>query len=352
MTLESFNTLLLALTGPAAALLLAAVLLTLRPMRGPQELWLSVWLVGLAIRFGKSTLNALVGLESWALNIGLAGMALAPPALLLAIKASAGMPFNTRQLIHFAPAAVLAVGAGWIPNVSGEPISALIYIGILLLWAGYTLMAWRLLLTAGPQSPSDRHLMKVIASVTTVAGCLFVAIFVGLPQFYLLNCAVFSFAVLGLAALLAIEISNRPRPRIPATRIATPDQIALTDRARAVLADRRVLANHGMSLASMARKLGVAQKTLSTAINAVTGESFTTLMNTGRIAVAQRELLTTTNSIEVIAERCGFSSASAFHRTFRRHVQLTPAEWRRNNGTRPAVGRAAAGVETSDAEAR
>jgi len=332
MTLETLNTLLLALTGPAAALLLATVLLTLRPTSGAQDLWIAVWLAGLAIRFGKSTLHALLGLEAWALNLGLAGMILAPPALLLAIKSSAGMPFAPRQLVHFMPAAVLAVGAGWIPNVQGDPTSVLIYTAILLLWAGYTLMAWRELLTAGPQSPSDRRLMKVIAAVTTVAGCLFVAIFVGLPQLYLLNCAVFSFAVLGMAALLATDIANRPSARAQPTRIATPEQSALTERARAVLADRHMLADPGMSLPRMARKLGVAQKSLSTAINVVTGDSFITLLNAARVAVAQRELLNTNDSIEAIAERCGFSSASAFHRTFRRHVQLTPAAWRRGDG--------------------
>lgn len=329
MSFASFNTLLLTLTGPVTAVLLAAMLLWLRPLRGAQNVWMAVWLIGLAVRFGKSTLNAQVGLDSWAMNLGLAGMIAAPPALLLAIKASAGTALSSRQLIHFVPTAILAIGAPWIPNMRGHAPSVLIYIGILSLWAGYTILSWRQLSTASEQqAPPDRRLMKALIAVTAVTGALFVAVFFGLPQLYLLNCVLFSFVVIGLAALLVTGISSRPKATTP--RAPTAEQIALTERARTALADIQLLADPGMSLARMARKLGVPQKTLSTAINVVTGESFITLLNAIRVAAAQRELLATTDSIEDIAARCGFSSASALHRTFRRHVQLTPAAWRRN----------------------
>lgn len=129
MTIGSLSTALLALTGPVTALMLAAFLLR-RRTDGASNVWLAVWLTGLALRFGKSTLNALIGLEPWALNLGLAGMLAAPAALYLGIRAlGAGLQGVTpKDLIHLAPALGFAVFSPWIPNERGDPASAYIYI--------------------------------------------------------------------------------------------------------------------------------------------------------------------------------------------------------------------------------
>lgn len=329
MTIESLSTLLLTLTGPVGALLTGVLLLVPRSVpRNTCDGWLGIWLIGLAVRFGKSTLHAQLGLEPWAMNLGLAGMAAAPPALFLATRAGAGRQPRPGSLIHLLPAAACVAGAAWIPNQRGDPASAFIYIAILASWAGYTLAAWRVLMSADPAVMAGRRVLQAATMAASALGTLFIAVFCGLSRLYLLNCALFSLSVLAIGTLLAAGTGARVRLRAAAASAASPEQLALARRMQAVMSDREIYADIGMSLVRMGRKMGVPPKRLSAAVNRATGRSFTTLLNEQRVIAAQHELLATMDSVETIASRCGFASASAFHRTFRRHVGQTPAAWR------------------------
>lgn len=169
-------------------------------------------------------------------------------------------------------------------------------------------------------------------------GALFALIFVWAPQLYLLNGVVFSLTVVAIAGLTIADASAQKRGRVRAEP-ATSEQSALVARARAALNEPAALSDVNTNLARLARKLGVPQKMLSTAINRVTRDSFTTLLNSMRLEAAQRLMRETDDPLEAIAARCGFSSSSAFHRTFRRHLHTTPAAWR--TAERPTQLRAA-----------
>lgn len=328
MTIESLSTALLALTGPVTALMLAGFLLT-RRTDGSWNLWFAVWLIGLAMRFGKSTLHALFGLEPWALNIGLSGMLAAPTALYLASRASARAQraLQRKDLLHFAPSLILATASPLIPNERGDTASALIYVCVLAAWAAYLLAAWRWFSAPTAKEHAARTLLRVALFATSLMGVLFALVFGWTPQLYLLNGVVFSLTTVALAGLTLADTRSLKGQK---SKLQPPDQEhrALVERVREALSDPTLLGDTNTNLARVARRLGVPAKALSTAINRVTGDSFTTLLNSVRLAEAQRLMRDSQESLEAIAASCGFSSASAFHRTFRRHLRTTPAAWR------------------------
>ncbi len=91
------------------------------------------------------------------------------------------------------------------------------------------------------------------------------------------------------------------------------------------------IAQHALesvSLVDVARAVGRAPAHLATRVKAETGESVGAWITNARMAHARAHLLRGDDTVDVIAEKVGYSSASHFHRTFRRMHGLAPAAWR------------------------
>lgn len=83
-----------------------------------------------------------------------------------------------------------------------------------------------------------------------------------------------------------------------------------------------------LSLVDVARAVGRAPSHLATRVKAETGESVGTWIAHARMAQARELLLRGDDTVDVVAEKVGYSSASHFHRTFRKMHGLPPAGWR------------------------
>lgn len=60
------------------------------------------------------------------------------------------------------------------------------------------------------------------------------------------------------------------------------------------------------------------------------GVTFIQYLNDFRLAKAEGFLLETSDSVTVIAQRCGFDNISYFNRLFRQKYRLRPGEFRKN----------------------
>jgi AraC family transcriptional activator of pobA len=82
-----------------------------------------------------------------------------------------------------------------------------------------------------------------------------------------------------------------------------------------------------------AREIGVSPTHLNRLARAHTGMSVMELANRHLIQAAQRDLVFTPTPVQAIAYSLGFSDPAYFNRFFRRHMQMTPREFREHGRT-------------------
>jgi AraC-like DNA-binding protein len=87
----------------------------------------------------------------------------------------------------------------------------------------------------------------------------------------------------------------------------------------------------------VAKAAGVSVRTLRRRLSAL-GTSYHGLVDDLRREHACHRLEHTTDSVDAIADRLGFSSRTAFQRAFRRYTGVTPSEYRARRIQRPAGG--------------
>ncbi|MER6524215.1 helix-turn-helix transcriptional regulator [Streptomyces sp. NPDC001508] len=91
---------------------------------------------------------------------------------------------------------------------------------------------------------------------------------------------------------------------------------------------RTHFASADLSLAHLAFALGISPAQLSRRFRAVHGVTPIAYLRTVRLRTAQRLLTESNDTLQVIAERCGFRSAFYFSRVFSRHTGESPSRYR------------------------
>lgn len=84
----------------------------------------------------------------------------------------------------------------------------------------------------------------------------------------------------------------------------------------------------GISLRDVASAVHRAPAHLAAVVKRETGRTVVEWITHARMAFARQLLLRSDATVEAVAERVGFASASHFHRTFRRLHAMTPTRWR------------------------
>lgn len=85
----------------------------------------------------------------------------------------------------------------------------------------------------------------------------------------------------------------------------------------------------GISLTELAKSASVTPAHLSRVFKKLTGMNLIHYMTKKRMIKAKELLKDTNEKINMVAVQCGFESLPHFHRTFKKHVDLTPAEFRK-----------------------
>lgn len=86
-----------------------------------------------------------------------------------------------------------------------------------------------------------------------------------------------------------------------------------------------------LSLAQLSQKLYISSYYLSHQFKQVTGFTLTDYIQMTRIRNVQSMLINTDISIARAAISCGFSSFSQFNRAFRKHIGMSPSQYRKQN---------------------
>jgi len=107
-----------------------------------------------------------------------------------------------------------------------------------------------------------------------------------------------------------------------------PDASLVRAAATVLLRDLR----NSPTVEELARLVGTHEKRLSRAFRDNLGQTPGEYMRDTRLKTAQRFLLETPMAICDIAEEIGFSTAANFATAFRERFDMTPSDWRRQNG--------------------
>jgi AraC-like DNA-binding protein len=126
-------------------------------------------------------------------------------------------------------------------------------------------------------------------------------------------------------------------------RAAPTDSV--TDHVRAAVVVQ--VDQHGdVSAAAVASELAMSPRTMQRRLREE-GTAFRDVVADVRIELAKRSIAARRGSVEAIADRLGFSDASAFRRAFKRHTGMTPAEFARSDGAGAGGRRGGGGAGVS-----
>jgi AraC-like DNA-binding protein len=320
----------------AAALLIASVLQLLwlaghlaaqKRFRHLATGFLCVALAGLALRMGKSSLNAFVELTPALRNLGLAGMLAVPPALFGHWSSLRRATPSRAALAGIAAALGFALLAPWIPNVPGDPASRAVYAGILA-W-GFAWAAWGWWLPG--REGAVTHWIRAGALALAGAWTGFLGVFVaGANALYVAWCVAVALASTVLVAAWVVHpaISNAYARLLR----GAAESDAELERARQLLArlvKDEVFRDPDLTLARFARRVGVPEKQLSRLLTLVPPHHFRAHLNRIRIEAARRALEAGwRGSLTELALHSGYNSSAAFSRAFRAETGTPPSAWK------------------------
>jgi transcriptional regulator GlxA family with amidase domain len=84
-----------------------------------------------------------------------------------------------------------------------------------------------------------------------------------------------------------------------------------------------------LTVPALAARAAMSPRNFARVFHAETGRTPGAYVETARIEAARRLLETTDTPVESVARSCGFGTVETLHRSFRRTVRATPAEYRR-----------------------
>ncbi|PRX11281.1 UNVERIFIED_ORG: AraC family transcriptional regulator [Martelella mediterranea] len=156
-------------------------------------------------------------------------------------------------------------------------------------------------------------------------------IFAGAPSLKPLIVSVFTSAGLLAAGLLSLSPNafGEGEPKDPiraAPAEATEDDAAIMTRLDTLLSGEMLYLDPSLTLARLSRRLSIPAKTLSAAVNRVTGDNVSRHINRFRIDHAC-ERLKTGDNVTAAMLASGFNTKSNFNREFTRVTGKSPTAW-------------------------
>lgn len=315
---------------PAFTALLLFYFFVLARLRSRGGVWLQVLVLAAALQSAVAA-GALHYGVPWLRWVMPAGASLLPPLAWAAFLFSAVRAPLRRDLTHvLGPAAVLACLAARRELI--DLLLPLLFAGygaaMLLALGGGRDVLVRVRLGDGGQ-PLLLWRMLGLVLIAAAAGDVLILLdhwLLGGRHVLLIASSLNPVCLLVLGALPLARALEPPRdPEPPQAELeAAADLLARLD---TLMAERRLYLDPDLTLARMARILGVPAKTLSAAVNRATGSNVSRFVNGWRIAHAA-ELLEHGAPVTAVMLESGFATKSNFNREFLRIKSCTPSQWR------------------------
>lgn len=317
----------------------AASFLWWRAKGKPTQRWLSLLILAVSVRTGKS-----VAFYFWpdipkiVLQLGLTACFMIGPCLFFLVRSSQSDSPGLGRADHWHIAALLAIAAAvnvLLPYAGHIDLwRHVIAPGIIYSWMGYLLLAsaqvyrHRARLSGTPSGPL---LLGAVAGIWLI----WIAYFTSGYTSYIVGALSFTF-VLASSVVVYLRLRSGQTPiepyqdrRIPQTEAAAQLQ-ALAE----LMARERLHLDPGLTLPRLARRLGVPQTRLTQLLNDNNQTSFKQYLAQLRVGEAKTLLAREPSKpLEAIAEAAGFQSMSTFYSAFKKVEGITPAAFRQRSAT-------------------
>jgi AraC-like DNA-binding protein len=322
-------------------LFLAALLWSTKASRNISNKLLSLLMILLSIRVGKSVLLAFTeALPILYVYLGLCLMLFIGPLFLLYCQALIKRTQNIemKPLLHFVPGVVFMalsipmqmIGFKHIPDLIAGTFFAIFYLHLL----GYLLFSkWKVIRQAGSTVQISTWLNILFWGLLAIWFEYVLNLFEeGIP--YILGPIAYSITVYCITYL---AFKNKYMTLIhtvkyQTTPIGEGEAATLFDSIEKLMQEERIFLDPNLTLAMLGKRLKVSSQKLSMAVNSRSGSNFNEYVNRYRVAHAAAILKDARQShlsIAAVAYDCGFNSLSSFNSAFKKNTGETPSAYRK-----------------------
>lgn len=312
----------------------AASFLWWRAKGDPTQRWLSLLILVVSVRTGKS-----VAFHFWpaiprvVLQVGLTACFLIGPCLFFLVRASqagtSGPSLADRWHIATLLCLVVAVNV-FLPYVDNIDLwRHFITPGITYAWLGYIVLATVAVYLHHRRFPGTSSGPLLPGAVAGI-WFIWIAYYTSGYTSYIVGALSFTF-VLAASVLVYLRLRSGQAPIEPYQDRRIPEAEAATQlQALAELMSReRLHLDPGLTLPRLARRLGMPQTRLSQLLNDNNQTSFKQYLAQLRVIEAKTLLRQVpAKPLELVAQEAGFQSMSTFHSAFKKLEGVTPAVFR------------------------
>lgn len=145
----------------------------------------------------------------------------------------------------------------------------------------------------------------------------------------------FSFAFITSLVFYSLLKSQVVAPPLPDAdgqpQSPSPSDLAAAARLQELLQEQSLYLNPELTVEDLARAARIPDRQVSHLINNCLGKNFFEFVNEARVETAKQLLVEGSWSIQRVLEESGFNSKATFNRIFKRYVEQTPSDYRRQN---------------------
>ncbi len=325
----------LACLGLFQGSILSVYLITLKTGHRKLNRYLAVILLGLTIRIGKSVLGYYTPLEAWQRNIGLSGIFVVGPFLLLY-----GLTLLEKYKIssywvylHLLPFLLFILCFAVIPS-TGTFENYWNYGLVVLHLAIYLMLSW-FVLSRNTHTPAKKklHWYRNILIGITFIWMYYLGNFLNFKIYYTWGPIFYTFLIYAFSYLFL----NRNRFNLEKYEHSCLDRHSskvLFEKIQKLFTEDHIFLEPNVSLKTILEKLGIGTREVSQAINENEQQNFYEFVNQFRIEKAKM-LLTNLKyrqeKIATVAFDSGFGTVTAFNVAFKKNTGITPSAYRKQH---------------------
>lgn len=322
----------LASLGLFQGIFLSIYLITLKARNRKLNIYLSLILLGLTIRIGKSILGYYIPLEAWQKNIGISGILIVGPFLWFygITLFQKNKALSNRHYLHLLPFALFILLLTIIPS-NGDFETFWNYGLVIFHLALYLIVSWFTLIKNNSNAiPKKLKWYRNILIGVTSVWVYYLGNFLNLGLHYIWGPIFYSFLIYAFTYLF-LNRNNFNLEKYDNSSLDAISSKTLFKKIKNLFENENLFLEPTITIKIISEKLSRNSREVSQSINENAQQNFREFVNHYRIEKAKALLIDLENKdkkMVVIAYDSGFGTVTAFNVSFKKITGLTPSAYR------------------------